>query len=1411
MIEIIAHNFKNSFLRVNVPIKRGLALLSGVVFAFLLSMVPSFAAVAIDWRGKTITSADATAYTSNEYNPVYFTNATLTAGARVEFSNSHIVNGDFTGMVLKGGSLFEFDQVTFVGNTSFAGTTINANSSLVVHPSTFTGDVSFAGMTINANGSLMVNTSEFQGKADFSGIQLDAGGVMTFDTYWFLGTVSFYKAKINGELRFITGGHMYYNGTGGANFREAVFGVNSIFSVPDASDWRETDFTLAMFNGLMELNALSMDGSIFTDATFAAGSTTTITGGSYKNMKFDGTTFAGTFTASTMDFAGTTFAGAKFKGKTTLSTGGLANADFTGATFETGSDTKFAGLDLTGTKFNGVTVQNGASLFISGNIASGGTGLSFTSGSTVQAGGNLTVSDGWQTSIANSNFNGSKFQGTVLFGVTDNNEWNYFNMAGSTFIGTEFSGVIDFKYVNLQNSSFANAMMTGTVRFTGIKNGDYSMRAGIMTGVSFNGAYMGSGVLFDNVGLESTTYAGAVIDGARVNAVSMAHALLSGATITGNTTFMGGTYLVNSKFDGTIFNSVDGSIVSFIDANLETTDWGTTSFAGAIFNGNVLFQRGVYNGAIFAGARFNAGSNVTFEGMDMSGAAAVFGSTAYYGGKLTFRSLWVNGLDFKDAVFQSTSEMVFDGGGYQNIRFDGVSFGGTFSASGMDFAGTSFMNAKFLGQTTFTSGGLANANFTGATFDSGSTTRFDGVNASGLKLDGATLKNGALVYIKPGNIAEGNPGISFAGNATVQAGGRLTIGDGWQTSIANSMFDSSKLQGVVFFGVSDGNEWNYLNMAGSTFIGTEFSGVIDFKQVNLQYASFANAQMTGTVRFTGNKNEDYTIRAGVMTGASFNGAYMGSGVLFDSVGLESTTYAGAVIDGVTFNSSNMASALFNGATITGNTTFTGYTYMVNTKFDGTVFNSASGSIVSFIDANMKTTDWGRSSFAGAIFNGNVLFQRGEFDGVIFTGAKFNAGSNVTFDGVDMRGGAFFGSTSYAGDLTFQLMRMYGVDFSGAVFEATSNTLFDAVDMQDTVLAGITVKGNEANGTGGKMYLSGNVEGVSFAGAVFERNTEFSIYKGEVYSANRAVNFRNASFSGITRIGADDGGLLSVAGSDFTGASFNWDSTKGTMFHLQNTGFTYNQLVSTNNYNKSTGRFDMRGMNLSNNTDISGRDFRRSKIDGANFSGLWANDFRDATYGSSRPVSFGESYIDAAGNLGGLNKHTSANMSTFLIREKAADSSLWVNLLADSTRINSGVTLQIGSYNNVIAQGGHSGLEVAGKLSLDSTSVLHMRDGATLNFLDGSILEVTVQVGQNYIVIADIDSESFIEGLDLVSLSVLGDPYHDWQLDFMASFANDNNAYGQLVLYYTVPIPEPSISLMGVSALAMLAARRGRRR
>lgn len=1379
-------------------------------FAILLSIVPSFATVPIDWTGRTITSADQAAYASNEYNPVYFTNATLASGAHVSFISCHIVNGNFAGMVLRGNSLFEFDQTTFVGNTSFAGMTINANGSMIVHPSTFEGNVSFAGMTVNANGSLMFDTSEFKGNADFSETQLDAGGEMTFDTYWFLDTVSFYKAKINGKLTFKTGGHLFSEGKAGANFRESVFGADSFLLVLDAADWRETDFSLAMFNGTVELTALSMDRSIFKDAVFAAGSTTTITGGSYQDMRFEGTTFAGTFTASNMNFSGTTFAGATFKGKTTLTTGGLANADFTGASFETGSETRLAGLDFAGTKFNAVTVKNGASLYISGNIASGGTGLWFTSGSTVLQGGSLTVTDEWQTSMANSNFNGSKLQGTVLFGVKDGNEWNFFNMAGSTFVGTELSGVIDFKYVNLQNAQFTNAQMTGTVRFTGIKNGDYSMRAGIMTGASFNGAYMGSGVLFDNVGLEGTTYAGAVIDGATFNAASMASALFSGATITGDTTFQGGTYLVNSKYDGTTFNSANGSVVSFVDANMDTTDWGTTSFSGAVFNGNVLFQRGVYNGTVFAGARFNAGSDVTFEAMDMSGAAAVFGSTAYYGGKLTFRSLWVNGLDFTDAAFQSTSEMVFDGGGYQNIRFDGTSFGGTFRATGIDFAGASFTTATFLGQTTF-SGGVSNANFTGAIFESGSETRFDGVDMAGLKLDGVTLKNGSQIYMT-GNIAEGNAGISFASNATVQAGGRLTIGDGWQTSIANSVFDSSRLLGTVFFGVTDDNEWNYLNMAGSTFVGTDFGGTIDFKQVNLQNARFTDAQMTGTVRFTGNKNEDYTIRSGVMNGASFNGAYMGSGVLFDSVGLESTTYAGAVIDGVTFHASNMASALFNGATITGNTTFTGYTYMVNTKFDGTIFNSENGSLVSFIDANMKTADWGRSSFAGAVFNGNVLFQRGEFDGVIFTGARFNTGSDVTFDGVDMRGGAFFGSTSvYAGKLTFQLMRMYGVDFSGAVFEATSDTLFDAVDMQDTVLAGITVKGDQANGTGGKMRLSGNVEGVSFAGAVFERNTELTIDQGEVYSASRAVSFRNASFSGVTRMGADEGGLLNLAGSDFTGASFNWDSTKGTMFHFQNTGFTYNQLASTNNYNSSTGRFDMRGMNLSNNADISERDFRRSQVDGANFTGLWANDFRNATYGNSRPVSFGESYIDAEGNLGGLNKHTSTNMSMFLIRKRAADSSLWVNLLADSTRVNAGVTLSIGSYNDVIAQGGHSGLEVEGKLSLDSTSVLHLRDGAELNFLDGSILEVTVKPGENYIVIADFDTESSIDGIDLVSLSVLGDSQHDWQLDFGGLLALDTyGAYAtseQLILYYT--IPEPSVSLMGLSALTMLAARRRR--
>ncbi len=195
----------------------------------------------------------------------------------------------------------------------------------------------------------------------------------------------------------------------------------------------------------------------------------------------------------------------------------------------------------------------------------------------------------------------------------------------------------------------------------------------------------------------------------------------------------------------------------------------------------------------------------------------------------------------------------------------------------------------------------------------------------------------------------------------------------------------------------------------------------------------------------------------------------------------------------------------------------------------------------------------------------------------------------------------------------------------------------------------------------------------------------------------------------------------------------------------------------------------------------------------------------------KPASYGESYIDADGNLGGLNKHTSSNYGTFLIREKLPASSLWVNLLADSTRVNEGVTLQIGSYNDIIAQGGHEGLEVQGKLSLDSTSVLHMRDGAELNFIDGSILEITVRLGENYILVADFDASSLMAGLDVLSLNVLGDPDHDWKLKLVSEEEGEEGAPAkQLILYYAV-IREPSVPLLSFVGLGEFALRRNKRR
>jgi len=282
----------------------------------------------------------------------------------------------------------------------------------------------------------------------------------------------------------------------------------------------------------------------------------------------------------------------------------------------------------------------------------------------------------------------------------------------------------------------------------------------------------------------------------------------------------------------------------------------------------------------------------------------------------------------------------------------------------------------------------------------------------------------------------------------------------------------------------------------------------------------------------------------------------------------------------------------------------------------------------------------------------------------------------------------------------------------------------------------------------------------------------------------------------------------LANADFNGASFNWDSSRGTMFFLQNTGFTYNQLLTTKNYNSTTGKFDLRGMDLSGNTTLINRDLRGSQIDAAKFGGLWGNDFRDSTYTAGNTPSYGISYIDAQGKLGGLNNHTSSTYGDFLIREKAAGSTTDIHLLSTSTALNSGVTLTIESNNDIFASGAGLGLDVHGTIKMDATSRFHMQDGAVMHFNTGATLEITVGVGANFIVVGDYDAASSII-LDGTYSSEMGnlivhdgenDPTRIWKLEVF----EDTN---QLVLYYDIPEPAAAAAILGTLALVLSARRR----
>lgn len=1302
------------------------------------------------------------AFTTGNLNSINFTGANL--GSGVTFDTVNLTSANFSSTTITG-SVFNnskldsavFSNAKISGNTTFTGGTMNgtnfALASLETGSTTTMTSVDLSGALFNQftiKTGATLNIDSFGNGFQFSNSTLESGANLTISS--------------NGAQRNLTN----------AKFNNSIFVGNVRFGAENQSaayfvNMSGADFTGAKFTGTANFTYSNFENSKFTNAQFTGTANffgsrdgnNQFVSGRYYASSFNGAFLGSGVTFNTVDLSATTYDQTTIDGATFFSAT-LSNANFSNSTIK--GNTIFDSWSwLAGVKFSGATFES-------------------ANGSTVTF-RDAVFYDSWNGSAA---FTNSIFNGNILFERGD--------LTGVTFTGTQFNAGSETKFIA--------ANLSGTqINGITIKNGALIYIDSYGDGFQFANSTVESGATLNinsdsgarnltNAKFNNSLFAGTVLFGSQT--ASSGYLNLSGADFT------------EAQFTGTV-NFRNANLESSVFTNAQLT--GTVSFVGSQ-NGSNQFLTGKMGGSDFSGAYL--GQNVTFNRVDLSSAI------------------------FNGATIEGIS--------YTNVKLDNARFGTT----------------TFKGGTTFSGGTMNGTNFAGSIFDAGSTTRLLSVDVSGALINGVTVRAGASLYLD-----SSGSGFQFA-NSTVESGAAFTLSsDSGQRSLTNAKFNNSVFAGTAVFGVTDGSTTNYLNLASADFTGakftgtanfnnanmesavfenaelsgtvkfngsgtmvgdqlaggrlddikfkgTIFSGNVDFTGVNLQRASFENAQLTGTVNFTGSRDQNYQFITGKMSQTSFTGAYLGSGVTFNTVDMSETTYSGATIDGAAFTSATLSRADFSGATIKGNTIFDAWTWLAGASFSGATFDSENGSIITFRDA-VFLDDWnGSATFANAIFNGSVLFENGEYNGVSFAGAQFNAGSNLVFNNVAMGNAPMiFGATpKYAGNLTFRNLSARGIDFSNAVFEGTSSTTFDNTDIRDAVFDGATLK------NGAKLNVKGTIDNMSFEGATFEANTEISFYD-TLFASSNYLNFKNASFGGVTSFSNGDR-HTDLSGSDFSQAEFKWDPSKGTMFFLQNTGYTISQFKTTKNYSVVNGRehYDFRGMDISGNTTFSGQDFRGSQINSAKFGGLWANDFRDSTYGSGKPVSYGESYIDTEGRLGGLNKHSASGYNQdFLIRARLADSNLGgVYLMNDSTTVNSGISLIIGANNDIFAQGGHSGLDVYGKITMDSSSTLHLRDGSILEFFSGSQLEITIQEGQNFILIADFDDSSFVEGLDLLVFNVLGDPDHDWKLEFF-DFSEESlyraTTERKLLLYYGT-IPEPATATLGLIGLLALAARRKRK-
>ena len=324
---------------------------------------------------------------------------------------------------------------------------------------------------------------------------------------------------------------------------------------------------------------------------------------------------------------------------------------------------------------------------------------------------------------------------------------------------------------------------------------------------------------------------------------------------------------------------------------------------------------------------------------------------------------------------------------------------------------------------------------------------------------------------------------------------------------------------------------------GCNLRGITLSGGIIFRNNKLNMADFTGATLSGVIFFgselIGTIFDDTMINNGLfqdttLTSATFKAASFLNGSLIQAEMVNKADFTDATFTAACLRAGNLTETTFAGATFDANSAANGSNFsgsdLASTKFLGTLVNSG-----------MNMACGGAAD--AAVFSSAHMFGV-TFENVDLTKGEIAGGTGISFEGSDMRGASFAGSTVDE-HTNFIGTNLSDADFSGV--DLSRVDLSKAMLSEGTSFAGATLSDGISHG----VNLACNPQAMT-VGCVFPEQTT-QLFKGA------DLSFTN--FSGSDLSGAD------LEGTVFTGATL--DGTNLFQANLTGAMLDQAQLIGAN--------------------------------------------------------------------------------------------------------------------------------------------------------------------------------------------------------------------------------------------------------